>query len=170
MKQLLLELFILSSLTVFGQKPIEATTELTIKGVVKQGKIITLAEFSQYGEEPIDDVVITNHSGERKGVAKALKGVPLRKVLAAIQFDADNSKLLSEFYLTFIASDGYKVVYSWNEIFNSNTGLQTFIVTEKEGKALAEMPERILVVTKSDEKTGRRYIKGLEQIVVSRVQ
>lgn len=98
-----------------------------------------------------------------------LKNLYLRKVLSDVKFAVDSPKQLSEFYLTLIASDGYKVVYSWNEIFNSATREQTFFVTEKEGKELKEQPERILMVTKLDEKTGRRYVKGLEQIIVCRV-
>jgi len=75
---------------------------------------------------------------------------------------------LRPYYLTFIASDGYKAVYSWNEIFNSPTGQNIFIVVEKDGVKLKDMAERIMIITPSDFKTGRRYIKALSQIVVNK--
>ena len=115
-------------------------------------------------------LTITNHLGIEKGVAKALKGVLLRDVISRIDFNVENQKQLSEIFFTCIASDGYKVVYSWNEIFNTSTGDHTFFITGKNGKAMMEQPDRMLMATTSDYKTGRRYIKGLSKIVVGRAQ
>ena len=115
-------------------------------------------------------MIITNHIGEPHGTSKQIKGILVKELLKDIELKEDNPKLLSEFYFTFIASDNYKVVYSWNEIFNSSTGDHLFyIVASIEGESLKDMRSRILVVTPTDYKTGRRYIKALSKIVVDRV-
>lgn len=159
----------LSVSTMAQQKP--ATTEvIIIKGRVKAEQRITLADLQAMPARDIGDVMITNHLGEPKGTAKAMKGVPLKEVLAKTVLETDNPKLNSTYYFVFVASDGYKVVYSWNELLNNQIGSKSFVVVEKEGKKLSEMEERILVVTPGDEKTGRRYIKGLSAIQVERVQ
>ena len=62
------------------------------------------------------------------------------------------------FYFVFIASDGYRVVFSWNEIYNTETGNNFFIVTEMEGKKLYDVDQRIIFISTADLKTGRRYI------------
>ncbi|MBK9592619.1 MAG: hypothetical protein IPO32_14365 [Crocinitomicaceae bacterium] len=67
---------------------------------------------------------------------------------------------MNEFYFIFTASDGYKVVFSWNEIYNSHAGNQFFILTEMEGKKIGEMNQRIVFISTADLQTGRRYIKG----------
>ena len=67
-----------------------------------------------------------------------------------------------------MASDGYKVVFSWNKIYN--TGNNFFIVTELEGKKLRELDQRIVFISTADLKTGRRYINGLTKIEVKRVE
>jgi len=41
-------------------------------------------------------------------------------------------KLLSEVYITCIASDNYKVVFSWNEIYNSTIGEKVMILTRSQ--------------------------------------
>jgi len=160
-------LFFLSA-TLLAQKDIKPSDEFAISGEVIHELKFTLAELEKFPSKKIDDIVITNHLGEARGVAKNLKAFPLKTLLDKIEFKAESPKVLSEFYLTCIATDNYKVVYSWNEIFNSATGDNIYLITEKDGKKLTEMTERILVITPSDQKTGRRHIKGLSKITVGR--
>lgn len=158
------------SFIVHAQKDIKPSDEIVISGEVAHELKFTMADLEKMPSKKIDDIVITNHLGEVRGTAKNLKAVPLKIILDKIEFKAESPKVLSEFFLTFIATDNYKAVYSWNEIFNTTTGDNIFLITEKDGKKLSEMPERILVITASDQKTGRRNIKGLNKIVVSRVE
>ncbi len=45
-----------------------------------------------------------------------------------------------------------------------------YLVTEKAGKKISDMKDRILLVTTSDFKTGRRHIKALSRIIIGRVE
>jgi len=121
-------------------------------------------------EMEIGSLNITNHTGEKRGTASDMKGVLVKDVLQGVKFKTETPRQSSEFYLTFVASDGYKAVFSWNEIFNSPTGDHLYLITEKAGKKIGEMDDRILLVTTSDFKTGRRHIKALSRIVVGRVE
>jgi len=78
--------------------------------------------------------------------------------------------VLSEYYFVCIASDNYKVVFSWNEIFNSDTGKSVYIITAQDGKPATGLDNRIALVSPKDQMTGRRYVKGLQKIVVERVK
>jgi hypothetical protein len=91
-------------------------------------------------------------------------------LLASILYVYDKPKFLNEFFFVFIASDGYRVIFSWNEIYNTETGNNFFIVTEMEGKKLKYLGQRILFISTGDLKTGRRYIKGLEKIEVRQLE
>ncbi|MCU0448718.1 MAG: hypothetical protein MUC97_02580 [Bernardetiaceae bacterium] len=130
----------------------------------------TLAQIDSLEAQTLPDVAILNHAGESRGMAKQLKGVLVKNLLQGLALQEDSPKRFSEFYLVFVAADGYKVVYSWNEIFNSPIGDNLYFITAKEGKTLAQMDERILVLTPIDFKTGRRHIKALSKIVVSRAE
>jgi len=145
------------------------TNQVIVTGAVKQEKIITSSDIIHMQAHTIGNVMITNHTGVEKGLAKNLKGVLLKDILKDIAFAEETPRKLSEFYLTCIASDGYKVVLSWNELFNNETGNNLFIVTEKEGKPIQDMDESILLISPRDFTTGRRYIKGLQKIVVGSV-
>lgn len=153
-----------------GQKKTTPTDLLTITGLVKKEVKIAIADLEKLNATPIEDMPIVSHKGESKHTLKNMKGVLLKDILSNIEFDAEYPKVLSEFFLTLEAEDGYKVVFSWNELFNSPTGDHTYLVTEKEGEKLATMKERLLVITTTDFKTGRRHIKSLSKITVGRVK
>lgn len=168
MKHLFLTLSILLSLAGHAQHSIELTEKISVEGEVVNPMELTLEHLKTLPSQEIGNVLITNHMGNPKGTITGLKGIPISEVLKTLEVKSDSPKLLSEYYLVFQASDGYKVVYSWNELFNSETGSNTFIVTEKKGVPMEKMEERIMVITPKDIQTGRRYIKSLKTIKIYR--
>ncbi len=159
--------FITSTVLFAQEKPI-ATDSIIVSGNLKSPTIIQLNQLLGMPMESLPDLTITNHLGEVKGVAKNMKGILLKSILENLSYDVQGPKQLSEFYFILIATDGYKVVYSWNELFNNDAGNKVYLITEKDGKSIRASNERILIAHFSDLKTGRRYIKGLQQILVKR--
>ncbi len=164
-------LYCLALLIVSGaqaqEKPI-ATDAFSVEGNIRQSYSITLALLDTMKAAPAGDLVITNHTGVVKHTVHGIKGVLLKNVLARAVPDTDNPKLLSEYYIVCKASDGYTVVFSWNELFNSPTGEHTYIVTEKDGQSLRQMPDRITIASTTDLRTGRRFLKGLQSVYFKR--
>lgn len=156
--------------TVIGFAPEPESRSFVIKGKVKGELKIELKDLQQYTLYSIGSVNIVSHKGDVKGKAKELKGVLLRDVLQKVTLDTDNAKLFSEYYFVCKASDNYKVVYSWNEIFNTAIGNSVYIVLEREGKNLTEDEDSPLMVSTEDIRTGRRYLKNLDSIVVGRAE
>lgn len=157
-------------LTAFGQKDYKPTSSFTISGDVKAPVTIQIGDLAKWKAVAIGDVVITNHLKEKKSEAKGLKGVLLTDVLSSVEINSESPKVLSEYYFICKANDGYTVVYSWNELFNTTVGETAYIVTEKEGKSAAAMPDAILMISTKDYATGRRHVKALETIVVKRAK
>ena len=143
---------------------------MKIEGKIKAEKVFSITELDAFSKVAISDQTLYNHKGEIKSTVKNMKGVLLQTVLESIQFDYEKPRELNEFYFVFVATDGYKVVFSWNEIYNTENGNQLYIVTEMEGKKLKDMEQRILFIATADLKSGRRYIKALEKIEVKRTE
>lgn len=154
----------------WGQHEIQPTDEFMIVGQVEQEVTFKISDIGKFDIKPIKDIQITNHAGERKGAITGLKGILIKDILAQATIKVDNPKQLSECFLTFVASDGYKIVYSWNEIFNTATGDHTFLLTEMDGKPVEEMSQRIVMISSSDYRTGSRNLKGLYKIIVERIE
>ncbi|MCW3090322.1 MAG: hypothetical protein JWP81_1391 [Ferruginibacter sp.] len=153
----------------WSQKPILTTDNFTVEGSIKQSQKFSLQDLMGLSITKIDSVIITNHLLEKKSVLKNMRGVLLKDVLGKLSIDQADPKLLSEYYFVCIAADNYKVVFSWNEIFNNETGRHTMIITAHDGKNGTLMNDRIALLSPYDEATGRRYVKGLQKIIVRRV-
>lgn len=170
MKRKFLLLFLTISITVsFAQKAIEATDEINIFGLLDKPTTIPFATIAQQPTTTIESFKVTNHLGEFKKEYKNVKVVALLDILQKLNITTTSPKLLSEYYFVFRGSDGYAVVYSWNEIFNTDIGNSIFIVTEADNKKLSESSDRILLISTKDYKTGRRHIKGLKSIEIKRI-
>ena len=168
MKQILALIIIFACNSLLAQNEIKTTTSFTITGEVKTSIIITIADLAKWKQQTIGDVIITNHLGEKKSEAKGLKGILLKEILESVEIKSESPKVLSEYYFVCKATDGYKVVFSWNEIFNSKVGESVFIVTEKNGVSASKMNDSILLLSPNDFKTGRRHVKSLSTIQIKR--
>lgn len=69
--------------------------------------------------------------------------------------------------MTVTAGDGYRVVFSWQEIFNSPIGEGVMLLIEKNGKPLCAGHGRPDLISSQDYFTGSRYVKGVEKIEIS---
>ncbi len=147
-----------------------SSSSFSISGAVKQTAVFNWNSLDSFKKVKIPDLVISNHKGEKKMVATGLEGVLLKDIFQHISFTIDEPKRLSELYFVFTACDGYKVLYSWNEIFNTATGNAVFVITGKDGLVKNNIKESILLVSTSDFTTGRRYIKGLTGITVKQAE
>jgi hypothetical protein len=172
MKKMLVLVFVFNCFIVRAQDHpnIPATEELTVEGKVEKPFVFTLKDIDQYKIASVDSLVIYNHLYERKRVVKNIKGILLKDILQKVTIDEKNPKQLSEFYFTCIAADGYKVVFSWNEIFNTEVGNHIMIATEADGIKGEMMPDRLQLLSAADLATGRRFMKGISKIIVDRIK
>lgn len=154
----------------WAQKKNEQTTSFRITGEIKEEKKISVDDFYHYRESSLGDVTITNHLGEVKSQQKKLKGILLRDVLDKIEIKSEGPKVLSEYYIVCKATDGYTIVYSWNEIFNNPAGESIYLITSKDGATAKDLEESILMLSPRDYKTGRRYLKSLTEVQIKRAQ
>jgi hypothetical protein len=170
MKNFIVILLFLLSESLFAQEQVKVTSSFTISGEVFSPLTVSVMDLKKWKEVVIGDLVVIDHLGEKKSEAKGLKGILLKEILQTAEIKSETPKVLSEYYFVFTASDNYKVVYSWNELFNTLVGESVYLVTEKNGKIITEMDDSILVVSTKDFKTGRRNLKGLASIAVMRAK
>ena len=171
MRSILILFFVSVVFSVSAQKENIPTTEnFTIEGKVKKSMTISLADLTTYKSHSIDSIVITNHLGEKRSTLKKVKAILLKDILDNVEIDAENHKVLSEYFLVCMGSDNYKVVFSWNEIFNSDAGKSVYLLTGHDGKWAYVLDNRIALVSTKDQMTGRRYVKGLQKIIIERVK
>lgn len=152
------------------KKEIPTTVNFTIEGKVKHTMTFSGKELDKMNHMTRDSIVIFNHLMEKRKTLKRLTGVSLKDLLQLAEIDTPSPKELSEFYITCIAADGYKVVFSWNELFNTATGARVMVITGMDDKPMDRLDDHIALISPEDVATGRRYVKGLNKVVVSKVK
>jgi hypothetical protein len=146
----------------------KTSESFSVSGEVLKEENIDISKLSGYTLVHMDSLRIYSHDMQPKGLMKNIDGVLLKDILSAIPFNNENPKVLSEYYIECQATDGYKVLFSWNEIFNSETGNHVMIVTSKNGTNITQLDDRIPLVSPTDKATGRRYVKWLSKIIIHR--
>jgi hypothetical protein len=160
--------FCLGFLLVPTSKAQNTSESFTVSGEVLKAETIGIAKLSDFTQVHLDSLRIYTHDMQPKGLMKNINGVLLKDILSAIPFNNENPKVLSEYYIECRATDGYIVLFSWNEIFNSETGKHVMIVTNKNGTNAGKLDDRIALVSPTDQATGRRYVKWLNRIIIHR--
>ena len=140
MNRYILTFFIFFSLFAQAQRQLLPTIKINITGKIKIDYDININEIESKNEiVSLPTMIIKNHEGIIKDSVKSCKGILLKTFLTKIEFDIKKPRELNQFYFVISASDGYKVVFSWNEIFNTNIGEGLFIICQKELKNINEM-------------------------------
>ena len=152
-----------------AQRTIEATRQFLVSGVVETPKTITVGDILAHDQVAMGDVVVKNHRGEEKKVAKNVKGVLLKDILNEFKLKIGKPKEVSELVVVLTATDGYKNIYSWNELTNNPLGDHVYVITEQDGKDIEHMESAIIVVSTTDINAGSRYFKGLKSIEIRKV-
>jgi hypothetical protein len=165
MKYLLIILLLVTA-TLHAQQP---SLAISVEGRIKNPKTLSLEILKKFTLHTIDSLQIYNHQMIPKSMPRNIKGVLLKEVLKEIEFDAETPTVLSQYYIVCTATDNYKVVFSWNELFNSPAGDKILLVIGKNGMSAEQDKDGIMLVSPSDSATGRRYVKELSKIIIQRV-
>jgi len=163
-------LFFLSIGTYAQDNVVPSTDEFRVVGAVKNELRILIKDLLQFKQDSLGDVLIRNKKGEEKEQARKMKGVLLKTILDSAHIYVEKHKEYSELCVSLIGGDGYRNVYSWNELYNTEVGEHVYIITETDGKTIDQMPQRILVMSLSDFNSGRRHLKGMARIEVRKVK
>jgi len=129
------------------------TTELTVSGAVEHPLKLEVKDLRQFPLEQQED----------------RNGVTLRALLDRAKVIAGNHNDVKKMAIIATASDGYAVVYSWSEVFNSPIGEGVLIFFEKDGKALADDEGRIAMISTKDLRTGPRHVRWLKSIEIKKI-
>ncbi len=150
----------------------QTSSSFSIQGqVVQPVKLDLETLLSRSGSlASVDSLVIFTHDMKPRHTIHNLKGVLVKDILSAVKLNTDNPKDLSTFYFVCKATDEYKVVFSWNELFNTETGNHAMIIVSEEGRSGKELEDRIALISPTDKATGRRYVKWLTEIYVGRAK
>ena len=141
-----------------------------INGRVRKPLVVSMEELCAMETEEFEDLFIVCGSGDPKGCIGSCRGVLLEDIIRKAEVIKEEHDDTKKMFLVASADDGYKVVFSWQEIFNSPVGGGVLILFEKDGKPLDQERKRVDLISAQDIFMGSRYVKGLTNIEVAMVE
>jgi DMSO/TMAO reductase YedYZ molybdopterin-dependent catalytic subunit len=139
---------------------------LTLSGSVQTPMVLTLADLEGFPPQQIGEVDVVCQSGANRGKKENLRGVLLKDILDRAGLAAESPRDFRHMAMIAKATDDYKVVFSWAEIFNSPTGDGIIVYFRKNGLPLGDDEGRIALISTRDTRTGPRNVKWLSEIEV----
>lgn len=147
--------------------------EPTASGVTVSGRVprpvhFALQDLQTMECEEFRDLFLVCGTGEPRSTIEACKGVLIEKIIQQSGVDKGEHNDTKRMYIVATASDGYQVVFSWQEIFNTPGGGGVALLLEKDGQPLGKGGDRIDLVSAGDYFAGSRYVRDLRSIEVLR--
>lgn len=93
-------------------------------------------------------------------------GVLLRDLLGQAGYGGAEDRSARFTWIEAMATDGYRAVFSWGEIFNASGGDQTLVITAQDGVALDAAAGPLALRALSDWRPGPRHVRNLCALVV----
>jgi len=137
-----------------------------VTGRVARPLILGMEELRAMDHEEIADLHIICGDGHPKGHLQNCKGVLLENVLRMAEVLREEDNDTKRMYIVVTAEDGFKVVFSWQEIMNTSVGGGVMILFERKGQSLDGAHGGPELISGEDYYTGSRYVKGLRTIEV----
>lgn len=145
------------------------TESLAIGGLVEHALELRVEDLRKFPPQKISEIPVVCQSGAELGKKENLKGVLLRDILEKAAVVSRSHNDVKKMAVIATASDGYKVVFSWTEIFNSPIGDGVIVFFERSGLPLSDEDGRIALISAKDIRTGPRHVRWLKEIEVRKI-
>jgi hypothetical protein len=120
------------------------------------------------GKRPAAQIVDVPLPGKEGGTS-TVRGVRLRDLVDEAKVVTRDHHTVKKLVLIATASDGYKVVFSWSEVFNSPVGDGVLVLFERDGKPLGPNEGPLALISSKDLRTGPRHVKWLQSVEVRQI-
>ena len=157
----------------FAQAPGAVTTTLTVKGSVEREVTLSVDDLKRLPAQRIDDVRSVREASGTAGSGESVRhyvGCLLRDVLERAKPVERKRMDFRKSVVIATASDGYRAVFSWAELYLSPMGDGVLVVYERDGAALDDSEGRIALVSLKDARPGPRHVKWLQSVELRTIE
>ncbi|MFH0784702.1 MAG: sulfite oxidase-like oxidoreductase [Pseudomonadota bacterium] len=143
---------------------------LHISGRVTSALHLSMEQLRAMDILDMENLPMICGSGEPKGQVGKVRGVLLADIINRANVLVTDHNDTKKMYVVAASDDGYKAVFSWQEIFNSANGDSIIVLFEKDGRPLYDGSDEVDLLSARDHLSGPRYVKRLSSIKIVMVE
>jgi hypothetical protein len=150
--------------------PRDAATLLVVQGPGLTPQALDAAALAALPPATLTQRVAVAASGAVPGSERstAYGGTLLRDLLAKAGFGGTTDRGARTATVEAVATDGYRAVFSWGELFNSPQGEQVIVIATQDGRPLDAATGPLALRALGDLRPGPRHVRNLCRVVVRR--
>ncbi len=186
MKETILSaLFLFSTLSLFAQCD-ETLTEgeknsiynidrIEVKGLIDRPTTLTVDSLKKMKVYTGGPFQVKSKTGEVKKDLKSFKGVLLKDILTRSGIKLESKAAAGtypfekgSYYVLLTATNGYRLMFTYNELMLTDVGENTYIVFEENGKEVSD-GGKMFGFCITDRVTGARNIKWIKTIELAKL-
>lgn len=156
---------IVGSLSVSPAVQAQQSDSVEVRGAVKIALRLTPDDLRASPAEQIGEFTQTRRTGSGES-SSTVRGVKLTAVLDRAGLAKQDNNDWKSAVVVATATDGYRVVFSWPELFNSPLGANVLVLFERDGQPLAAQEGRIALMSGGDQRLGPRHVRWLRTVEV----
>ncbi|SUA90951.1 molybdopterin-dependent oxidoreductase [Pandoraea pulmonicola] len=140
--------------------------EVIVSGCVKRRHSFDLCSLMRLPTQltgPLDVVCL---SGRKVRSASDYKGVRLTALLDVAQLRLPQARDFTRAYVMAQGADGYTVMFSWHELYNTPVGVGALVVYERDGQPLGDAEGGIGLISTCDLRVALRQVRALRRLTV----
>lgn len=149
--------------------PRAASTLLTVQGAGLATQTLTVTDLAAL---PVTSLTQRQSvsSGQGGGTERSVtySGHLLRDVLLQAGLGGPTDRGARMATIELVATDGYRAMFSWGEVFNTAVGDQVLVITAQDGRPLDSIAGPVALRSLADMRPGPRHVRNLCSVVVRR--
>ncbi|WP_052652812.1 molybdopterin-dependent oxidoreductase [Pandoraea oxalativorans] len=145
---------------------LHTSREVVVSGSVKRRHSFDLCALMRLPTQltgPLDVVCL---SGRKVRSASEYKGVRLTALLDVAQWHLPQARDFTRAYVLAQGADGYTVMFSWHELYNTSIGVGALVVYERDGRSLGDDEGGIGLISTGDLRVALRRVRALKRLTV----
>lgn len=149
--------------------PAAPSGRVAIGGAVQQSLSLGVEDLRQFPPDQIVTLPMPARAGDDPSKSSVLKGVKLKAILERAKILTADHNTVKKLAIIASATDGYKVVFSWSELFNAELGDAALVLFERDGQPLSASEGPLALISGKDLRTGPRHVKWLQSVEVRQI-
>lgn len=143
---------------------IETPYRLVVSGRVEKTVTLTMDDLQTMDIVETDHLKMICGDGTVKRDLGSLSGVLLTDIINLSEVIAPEHNDTKKMYVAVTSGDGYKTLFAWQELYNSDNGEGVIVVLKKNGRPLYDHNESANLISAKDFLSGPRHVKDVRSI------
>jgi len=139
--------------------------QLTITGAVARALTFKVDDLKAFPADQISTLTLSRKVDDKE-TPSTVRGVRLTSLLELATLTEADHNTWKHAFVVARATDGYQVVFSWPELFNTDVGPGVLVIFERDGAPLGDREGRLALVSGKDTRAGPRNVHWLTRIDV----